>query len=89
MAPWAQPGSTNVLAGFAPAPSGQGHREEMVMDFHTSHLRPDGTTWPPVTPDPPPPPGYVDPFPDADADAVEPRRRRDPLGAGGLVEPRE
>ena len=33
----------------------------------TSHLRPDGTTWPPVTPDPPPPPGYVDPIPALDA----------------------
>jgi len=32
------------------------------MNFQTSHLRPDGTTWPPVTPDPPPPPGYVDPI---------------------------
>ena len=29
----------------------------------TSNLRPDGTTFPPVTPDPPPPPGYVDPIP--------------------------
>jgi hypothetical protein len=28
----------------------------------TSNLQPDGTTFPPVTPDPPPPPGYVDPF---------------------------
>jgi hypothetical protein len=25
-------------------------------------LRPDGTVFPPVTPDPPPPPGYVDPL---------------------------
>jgi hypothetical protein len=30
----------------------------------TSNLQPDGTTFPPVTPDPPPPPGYVDPFAD-------------------------
>ena len=29
---------------------------------HQSQLRPDGTTFPPVTPDPPPPPGWVDPF---------------------------
>lgn len=29
---------------------------------HHSHLRPDGSTFPPVTPDPPPPPGYVDPL---------------------------
>ena len=28
----------------------------------TSQLRPDGTTFPPVTPDPPPPPGWVDPL---------------------------
>lgn len=37
------------------------------MDHWTSHLRPDGTTFPPVTPDPPAPPGYVDPIPDLDA----------------------
>jgi hypothetical protein len=37
------------------------------MTFQTSNLRPDGTTWPPVTPDPPPPPGYVDPIPQLDA----------------------
>ncbi|HET6966815.1 MAG TPA: hypothetical protein VFI44_01000 [Ornithinibacter sp.] len=29
----------------------------------SSNLLPDGTTFPPVTPDPPPPPGYVDPIP--------------------------
>ena len=28
---------------------------------NVSHLRPDGTTFPPVTPDPPPPPGYEPP----------------------------
>ena len=28
---------------------------------NTSHLRPDGTTFPPVTPDPPNPPGYDEP----------------------------
>ena len=27
----------------------------------SSHLRPDGTTFPPVTPDPPCPPGYEEP----------------------------
>ena len=27
----------------------------------TGHLRPDGTVFPPVTPDPPTPPGYVSP----------------------------
>jgi len=37
------------------------------MDFQTSNLRPDGTTWPPVTPDPPAPPGYVDPIPELEA----------------------
>jgi len=26
-----------------------------------SHLREDGTVWPPVTPEPPMPPGYQDP----------------------------
>ena len=32
------------------------------MTEPTSHLQPDGTTFPPLTPDPPPPPGYVDPL---------------------------
>ena len=32
------------------------------MSESTSHLQPDGTTFPPLTPDPPPPPGYVDPL---------------------------
>ena len=38
------------------------------LDMHhldslqTSHLRPDGTVFPPVTPDPPAPPGYVSPL---------------------------
>ena len=32
------------------------------MTESTSHLQPDGTTFPPLTPDPPPPPGYVDPL---------------------------
>ena len=31
-------------------------------DSITTHLRPDGTVFPPVTPDPPAPPGYVDPL---------------------------
>lgn len=38
---------------------------------NTTHLRPDGTVFPPVTPDPPPPPGYespLDPLPDGDVD---------------------
>lgn len=38
------------------------------MTPHTSRLRPDGTTFPPVTPDPPPPPGYVDPLAELEAD---------------------
>ena len=42
------------------------------MDMHHSHLRPDGTTWPPVTPDPPPPPGYVDPLESLDDALDEP-----------------
>ena len=29
---------------------------------NTSHLQPDGTVFPPVTPDPPEPPGYVSPL---------------------------
>jgi hypothetical protein len=37
--------------------------KETTMNPTTSNLRPDGTTFPPVTPDPPPPPGYVDPIP--------------------------
>jgi hypothetical protein len=32
-----------------------------MTDTSTSHLRPDGTTFPPVTPDPPYPPGYEAP----------------------------
>ncbi len=32
------------------------------MTESISHLQPDGTTFPPLTPDPPPPPGYVDPL---------------------------
>ncbi|MEO7236944.1 MAG: hypothetical protein ABIW80_16435 [Lapillicoccus sp.] len=30
----------------------------------TSHLKADGTVYPPVTPDPPPPPGYHSPLDD-------------------------
>ena len=33
----------------------------------SSNLLPDGTTFPPVTPDPPAPPGYVDPIPELEA----------------------
>jgi hypothetical protein len=37
------------------------------MNVYESRLRPDGTIFPPVTPDPPPPPGYVDPIADLEA----------------------
>lgn len=40
------------------------------MNHHESHLQPDGTTFPPLSPDPPPPPGYVDPF--AELEVAEP-----------------
>jgi hypothetical protein len=53
----------------------------------TSHLRPDGTTFPPVTPDPPLPPGYeppqvgevlpADDAATADEEASEPGARTD------------
>ena len=43
------------------------------MNHYQSHLMPDGTTFPPVTPDPPPPPGYVDPIEELDA-ALEKER---------------
>lgn len=33
----------------------------LTMTNGSSHLLPDGTTFPPVTPDPPAPPGYVEP----------------------------
>jgi hypothetical protein len=42
----------------------------MTMPESTSHLRPDGTVFPPVTPDPPPPPGYVDPLSEVDRDQL-------------------
>jgi len=58
------------------------------MDFQTSHLRPDGTTWPPVTPDPPAPPGYVDPIPQLEAalrrgSVTEPDAGAGPPSRGG------
>ena len=54
----------------------------------TTHLQPDGTVFPPVTPDPPAPPGHVSPLEgipeveellqDGDGeDGHEPRTRRD------------
>jgi hypothetical protein len=36
------------------------HPEAAPSD--TTHLRPDGTVFPPVPRDPPPPPGYVSPL---------------------------
>jgi len=36
------------------------HPEPVPSD--TTGLRPDGTVFPPVTPDPPPPPGYRSPI---------------------------
>jgi hypothetical protein len=43
-----------------PAPH---HLDMYHLDsLQTSHLRPDGTVFPPVTPDPPAPPGYVSPL---------------------------
>lgn len=41
------------------------------MNEHQSHLQPDGSTFPPVTPDPPPPPGYVDPLEALESDVEE------------------
>ena len=41
------------------------------MNTHESHLRPDGTIFPPVTPDPPLPPGY-EPPPDVNPTIAEP-----------------
>jgi hypothetical protein len=43
----------------------------MTMSEPTSHLRPDGTVFPPVTPDPPFPPGYVDPLQEAGRDQID------------------
>lgn len=37
------------------------------MEIAESHLRPDGSVWPPVTPEPPSPPGYEDPIDPMDA----------------------
>ena len=42
----------------------------------TTNLQPDGTVFPPVTPDPPPPPGYVSPL-----DGVLDEFPNDPLEA--------
>jgi hypothetical protein len=66
-----------AAATFGGRGAGQGQGKELIMNVHTSHLRPDGTTWPPVTPDPPPPPGYVDPIPALD-DALRRERETEP-----------
>jgi len=52
------------------------------MTPHTSRLRPDGTTFPPVTPDPPPPPGYVDPIPALESAMVSDADDGDAEGSG-------
>ncbi len=74
--------------GFGPEQAGKEQGEEMVMNFHQSHLRPDGTTWPPVTPDPPPPPGYLDPVADPD-DTREPHPGADGAGPPDAPPPAE
>jgi hypothetical protein len=65
------------MPGFTSGPPGHATGEELFMNFQTSHLRPDGTAWPPVTPDPPPPPGYVDSIPGLD----------DAMGGSSTAEP--
>lgn len=55
------------------------------MNSSTSHLRPDGSTFPPVTPDPPLPPGYVAPIElelvlEAEADNADQSADQDPKG---------
>ena len=51
------------------------------MEHWTSHLRPDGTTFPPVTSDPPPPPGYVDVLAELEH-VVAPAGEADPAAVG-------
>lgn len=47
------------------------------MTPYESHLRPDGTVFPPVTPDPPTPPGQEEILvPELDPSAVERAERR-------------
>jgi hypothetical protein len=62
----------------------------MTMTHHVSHLRPDGSTFPPVTPDPPPPPGYEPPRvpePIAPEPAGEPDAAPTPDTGGGQEPP--
>ena len=47
----------------------------------TSHLQPDGTVFPPVTPDPPAPPGYVSPL-DGALEVEQPDEDDDTEGPG-------
>jgi hypothetical protein len=58
------------------------------MTSETSHLQPDGSTFPPVTPDPPPPPGYESPavvetMPQAPDDDEPEADQADPTGETG------
>lgn len=41
-------------------------------------LLPDGSTWPPVTPDVPPPPGYVDPLLGTEIESAVTQEERQP-----------
>lgn len=55
-------------------------RSEVAAPEPTSHVLSDGALFPPVTPDPPPPPGYVDPVPGlAEADVQVPQDPEDQL----------
>ena len=53
------------------------------MKHSTSHLRPDGTTFPPVTPDPPPPPGWVDPLESVETGLEDPAPDADETSTSG------
>lgn len=48
-------------------PSSTRHVRTNREDDPTTHLRGDGTVFPPVTPDPPAPPGYQSPLDDCPA----------------------
>lgn len=51
---------------------------EVTAPESTTHVLSDGALFPPVTPDPPPPPGYVDPIPETAG--TEPVVAADPDG---------
>lgn len=57
-----QRGSTPKQAAAGTVDSGMTWPDHYFDAEKTSHLRPDGTVFPPVTPDPPAPPGYVSPL---------------------------